>query len=149
MLPCSLFAVGSSSLACPWNPTVDPPVKHLSQVSIVQATTEMHTHYCFLFCATKPKAGNNKRREGGRRNYNYRRIKKNQKKSSPFQCSMFYVCSGKEGLKKQEKKQSSLSVFLFSLFSSQSVGRLVSLTALLPLLHSFLCSPFQRSVMST
>lgn len=40
VLPCSLFAVGSSSLACPWNPTVDPPARHLAQVSIAHKSTQ-------------------------------------------------------------------------------------------------------------
>lgn len=40
VFPCSLFAVGSSSLACPWNPTIDPPARHLTQGSIAQMTTQ-------------------------------------------------------------------------------------------------------------
>lgn len=47
MLPCSLLAVGSSSLACPWNPTVDPPTRHLTQVSIVQRP-QKHTRTIFF-----------------------------------------------------------------------------------------------------
>lgn len=45
VLPCSLFAVGSSSLACPWNPTVEPPARHLTQVSIAQMTTQTSAQY--------------------------------------------------------------------------------------------------------
>ncbi len=51
---------------------------------------------------------------------------------------------------KQEKKTDPLlSVFLCSLFSGQSVGRLVSLTALLPLSLSSPCFPSQCGVVST
>lgn len=65
VLPCLLLAVGSSSPACPWNPTDDPPGRHLTQVSIVQVTKETHMHNVFFVCALKTKGRSKRKKKGG------------------------------------------------------------------------------------
>ncbi len=84
MLPFSLLAVGSSSLACPWNPTVDPPVRHLTQVSIAQATTKTHLHN---FLRTK-KPRLKEQQEGGRWGWNLSRLNENSTVLSSVLCLM-------------------------------------------------------------
>lgn len=88
--------------------------------------------------------------EGGRWGVELQKVE--WKFHSPFKRSLPFVCGGSEEsltscVIKEKGGKKTLSVFLCSLFSSQSVGRLVSLTALLPL--ALVRSPSQRDVVST
>lgn len=130
MLPGSLLAVGSSSPACPWNPTVDPPARHRSQVSIAQTTTQPHMQFFsfFFFFCTKAKKERGRSTGVG--------LKKVYQNSTVLPNVLFLLTATvwRRGL---QARKSRLLPLCIPVFTFLVVNQLVSLTALFLTLSPF------------